>query len=88
MTYSDYVERVFARLPTIPEQEDIEGVKKYIAQCEAWGFTEEEARIVNYYSEEVSPQFSEEYALAKMRPIYQKYIDNGTLKPSRPNFYQ
>lgn len=65
----ELVALAFRRLPVI-KAEDHEAVERHIRQELRHGFSIEDAIKLAYYSEEVSPHFTEEYALAKMSEIY------------------
>lgn len=72
MDKKEYIEKVLSLLPPF-DKNDKESVIRGITQAFNWGFTINDARKWNYYTEEVSPQFSEEFALARMRQISDKY---------------
>lgn len=69
ITEDELVALAFRRLPVI-KAEDHESVERGIRHDLQRGFNIEDAIRLAYYSEEVSPHFTEEYALGKMSEIY------------------
>jgi hypothetical protein len=72
MTEDEQVEVAFRRLPVVPA-DDHESVERGLRQSLRRGISLDDAIKLEYYSEEVSPHFEEEWALARMSEIYAKY---------------
>lgn len=72
MTEDEFVEKAFLRLPVV-DSRDYDDVERGIRQLFQQGIAFEDAVRITYLTEDVSPQFSEEYALAQMKLVYDKY---------------
>lgn len=72
MSIDEFIDQAFLRLPVVPV-DDRDSVERSLTQNFERGFSLDDAVMFEYYSEEVSPHFEEEYALARMKEITDKY---------------
>lgn len=74
LTQDEFVKEVKLRLPfRFRDRVDIECINSIIAQDYRNGYSLDDARKSVYYTEHVSPQFSEEYGCRKISEIDAKY---------------
>ncbi len=72
MNQNEFVEAAFKKLPKI-KKADIPSIERDLIECFKDGFTLQDAVKSNFYREEVSPHFSEEYACKQIGLILSKY---------------
>lgn len=70
---SEYVALVWSRIKQVPNPDDIDGLKRDIAELYDDGFSADDAYSYIRCREEINPDLAEEIALKRMKQIRSKY---------------